>query len=101
MLFFQEYVAFDAQQWVLFPFGVVLTVAGVISLAARHSAQSPPPSPSRSKSPTHAGRSDEAGHGPVRLDGRFATAGRLDGDARKGEGESLLEEESMDIERPV
>ena len=30
-----------------FPFGVLLTVVGVVSLAARHSAQNPPPSPMR------------------------------------------------------
>ena len=30
-----------------FPFGVLVTVVGVASLAARHSAQNPPPSPKR------------------------------------------------------
>jgi hypothetical protein len=37
----------------------MLTVAGVISLAARHSAQSPPPSPTRYHRKTRKRRSDD------------------------------------------
>ena len=49
-----------------FPFGVLLTVAGVASLAARHSAQSVPPSPTRylcKQKPDHGDQGHQDGLG--------------------------------------
>ena len=46
LLFLSLIVVLAGARW-QFPFGVLLTVVGVASLAARHSAQNPPPSPTR------------------------------------------------------